>query len=72
MGLKEVFEPKKEEPAVVIQVSGEPPDELPVEAQVAQVRPADSVVLIRPWLLDEPLGDKTSGERAAPPDDSTR
>ena len=50
-GLKEVFEPEREEPAIVQQVPGEPPGDLPVEAQLDQTRPDESVVTIRPWLL---------------------
>ena len=50
-GLKEVFEPEREEPAIVQQVPGEPPGNLPVEAQLDHTRPDESVVTIRPWLL---------------------
>ena len=50
-GLKEVFEPERDEPAIVQQVPGEPPGDLPVEAQLDQTRPDESVVTIRPWLL---------------------
>ena len=52
LGLKEVFEPKREEPAIVQEVPGEPPGDLPVEAQLDQTRPDESVVTIRPWLLN--------------------
>ncbi len=54
LGLQQVFEPKRDEPAIVMQTSGEPPRDLPVEAQVEQGRPRQSVVSIRPWLLREP------------------
>ena len=50
-GLKEVFEPERDEPAIVQQVPGEPPGDLPVEAQLDQTRPDEAVVTIRPWLL---------------------
>jgi hypothetical protein len=56
-GLREVFEPEREEPAIVQQVPGEPPGDLPVEAHLDGTRPDESVVTIRPWLLtadDEP------------------
>jgi hypothetical protein len=53
MGLKEALEPQRDEPGVVIQVSGEPVDDLPVEAHVDDQRPRESVVTIRPWLLQD-------------------
>ena len=51
-GLKEVFEPEREEPAIVQEVSGKPVKDLPVEAQVDERRPDETVVTIRPWLLE--------------------
>jgi hypothetical protein len=54
MGLKEVFEPQREEAAVVVQASGEPPTDLSVEADLGGIRPHDHVVKIRPWLLAPP------------------
>jgi hypothetical protein len=51
-GLREVFEPERKEPAIIMEVSGEPPEDLPVEAHVDERRPDESVVTIRPWLLD--------------------
>jgi len=65
LGLREVLEPEARQPAVIMQTSGDPPMELPVEAEVEQARPRHSVVTIRPWLLgkagtkDDPAG---SGE----------
>jgi len=50
-GLKEVFEPERDEPAIVQQVPGEPPGDLPVEAYLDETRPDESVVTIRPWLF---------------------
>ena len=52
-GLREVFEPEREEPAIVAQVSGEPVGDLPVQAQLDEVSPRESVVTIRPWLLED-------------------
>lgn len=49
-GLQQVFEPK-EEPAVIMETSGDPPRDLPVEADLEYGRPRHSVVNIRPWLL---------------------
>lgn len=51
LGLQEVFEPKKDEPAVVMETSGDPPRDLPVEADFEYGRPKQSVVNVRPWLL---------------------
>ena len=50
-GLKEVFEPERKEPAIVMETSGEPPKDLPVEAQLEQLGPRQSSVTVRPWLL---------------------
>ena len=51
LGLKEALEPKRDEPAIVAQVSGDPVGDLPVEAHLDDMRPRDSIVTIRPWLL---------------------
>ena len=53
-GLQEALEAKPEETAVVVQTSGDPPDDLPVEADLTGLRPEDKIVTIRPWLLDTP------------------
>jgi hypothetical protein len=51
MGLQEAFEPEKKEPAIIMQTSGEPPKDLPVEAQLEQLGPRQSTINVRPWLL---------------------
>lgn len=51
MGLREVFEPERKEPAIVMETSGEPPSDLPVEAELEAATTRRSVVRIRPWLL---------------------
>jgi hypothetical protein len=53
LGLREALEPEREEPAIVAQVSGEPVGDLPVQAQLDEVSPRESVVTIRPWLLED-------------------
>lgn len=53
LGLRQVLEPRREEPAIVAQVSGDPVGDLPVEAHLDGIKPANSVVTIRPWLLDD-------------------
>lgn len=61
LGLKEALEPRREEPSIVMETSGDPPTDLPVEAEVDRIRPADNVVTIRPWLLaDDPEEPPTS------------
>ena len=52
LGLQEALETKREEAPIVVQTSGDPPDDLPVEADLTGLRPDDKVVTIRPWLLD--------------------
>jgi hypothetical protein len=56
-GLKEVFEPERKEPAVVMETSGDPPKDLPVEAKLEQLGPRQSSVMVRPWLLATGEGD---------------
>jgi hypothetical protein len=53
LGLQQVFEKEKEQPAIIMQTSGDPPSDLPVEADVEHGRPRQSVVSIRPWLLPD-------------------
>jgi hypothetical protein len=65
LGLQQVFEKEKEEPAIVMQTSGDPPRDLPVEADVERARPRQSVVNIRPWLLATP---ESAGAGDANPD----
>jgi hypothetical protein len=50
-GLQQVFETERKEPAIVMETSGEPPTDLPVEAQLEQLGPRQSSVTVRPWLL---------------------
>jgi hypothetical protein len=56
-GLQGVFEKEKEEPSITQETSGDPPKDLPVEADVQQGRARHSVVNIRPWLLHRHAGD---------------
>ena len=69
LGLKEVMEPKREEAAIVVQSSGEPPSDLPVEADLGGIHPSANVVRIRPWLMppaSEPAADLPSAEGQGP------
>jgi hypothetical protein len=61
-GLQSVFEPERKEPAIIMQTSGEPPMDLPVEAQLEQLGPRQSTVTVRPWLI----GDAGRAERQQP------
>ena len=65
LGLQEALEKPKEEPSIVMETSGDPPKDLPVEADFEYGRPKHSVVQIRPWLLPERSGDDPAGQ----PDD---
>jgi hypothetical protein len=82
LGLQQAFEKEREQPAIVMQTSGDPPKDLPVEADVQHGRPRHSVVSIRPWLLsrrakdvdadapDAAGGPGTAGQTGAgPPED---
>jgi len=54
-GLKEVFEPNRNQPAIIMETSGDPPRDLPVEAQLEQLGPRQSSVTVRSWLLGNNL-----------------
>jgi hypothetical protein len=69
LGLQEVFEPKRDQPSIVVQTSGDPPSDLPVEADFEFRRPRQSVVNIRPWLLQGDSADAPTDEE--PPDKET-
>jgi hypothetical protein len=62
LGLQEALEPKREEPAIVMETSGEPPSDLPVESDFEFRRPRESVVHIRPWLLDSKAGNQAADQ----------
>lgn len=50
-GLQQALETEKKEPAIIMVTSGEPPTDLPVEAQLEQLGPRQSSVKVRTWLL---------------------
>jgi hypothetical protein len=50
-GLQQAFEPERKEPAIVMQTSGDPPKDLPVEAHLEQLGPRQTSVTVRRWLL---------------------
>ena len=51
IGVAEALYGKKEEPAIVIEASGEPPGDEGFDVELDPDRPDESVVTIRPWLL---------------------
>jgi hypothetical protein len=53
LGLREALEPKREEAAIMTEAPGEPPGDKALEVNVDSSRPAESVMVIRPWLLRE-------------------
>ena len=53
LGLRDVLEPtKEEEPAVVVDYSGDPPFTDPIVMRLDPEHPEDSIVMVRPWLRD--------------------
>lgn len=60
-GLQQALETEKKEPAIIMVTSGEPPTDLPVEAQLEQLGPRQSSVRVRTWLLP---GGADKGEEA--------
>jgi hypothetical protein len=64
-GLQKALEPERKEPAIIVQVSGDPVGDLPVQAHLDDRHPSESVVTVRRWLLRE-IGDD---EAAALADD---
>ena len=65
-GLQNVFEPERKEPAIIMQTSGDPPKDLPVEAQLEQLGPRQSSVRVRPWLLGG--GEQATAQADGTPD----
>jgi hypothetical protein len=66
-GLQQVFGKEREDPAIIQTTTGDPPRDLPVQAEVEHGRPRRSVVSIRPWLLE----NRTGGPRPeGSPDES--
>ena len=53
LGLREALEPKRDEAAIMVEAPGEPPGDKALEVNVDSTRPAESVMVIRPWLLRE-------------------
>ncbi|HET9060582.1 MAG TPA: hypothetical protein VFN61_11725 [Acidimicrobiales bacterium] len=51
LGLQQAFEPDRNQPAIIMETSGDPPTDLPVEATLAQLGPRQSSVTVRPWLI---------------------
>jgi hypothetical protein len=71
LGFQQVFEKEREEPAIIMTTSGDPPRDLPVEAEVEHGRPRRSVVNIRPWLLDQARSRPESEHAAGSATDRT-
>ena len=63
-GLQQVFEPERKEPAIMLETSGTPPSDLPVDAELDGLTAKQSVVRIRPWLLERTGGAETAAESA--------
>jgi hypothetical protein len=65
-GLREVFEPERKEASIVQETSGDPPEDLPVDAEFDPLVARRSVVRIRPWLLEHPEEDSWDDEHEEP------
>ena len=66
LGLREALETERRDPAIVLETSGEPPEDLPVEADLADSLPRRNVVSLRPWLLPaDAAGSDASGSGQA-------
>jgi hypothetical protein len=64
LGFQQVFEAPKEDVSIVMETSGTPPRDLPVEAEFDEMVPRRSIVKIRPWLLPEPATQPEESEDA--------
>ena len=81
LGLQAALDTERKEPAIIMETSGEPPTDLPVEAQLEQLGPRQSTVTVRRWLLsgderDERVAGADRGEDhderdLAAPDEAT-
>lgn len=65
-GLQEAIYGPKDEPAIVVQASGDPPDD-GLDVRLDPDHPEQSVVVVRPWLLRH-LHDEVA-RRPPSPDD---
>jgi len=73
-GLQQAFEPERKEAAIVMQTSGDPPKDLPVEAHLEQLGPRQTSVTVRRWLLrgeGQGRSDEAGAEVEASSDEET-
>lgn len=52
LAMHDVFYGKRDEPAIVVDAQGDPPDDEPLDVQLNPDHPEESVVIVRPWLLE--------------------
>lgn len=64
-GLQEAIYGPKDEPAIVIEAAGDPPDPEGLDVHLDPDHPEQSVVVVRPWLLHH-LHDESAAQ-ASPP-----
>lgn len=57
-GLAEAMYGPREKPAIVVDASGDPPGDGALDVQLDPEHPEHSVVVVRPWLLRPPEGDR--------------
>jgi hypothetical protein len=66
LGLRDVFEgPRDDEPAIVQEQAGEPPEPGAVSMRLDPDHAQDSIILVRPWLL--PGRDTSRGQTPPEP-----
>jgi len=54
IAVRDVIYGKREEPAIVIEASGDPPNDEPLDVHLDPDHPEESVVIVKPWLLHHP------------------
>jgi hypothetical protein len=71
LGFREALGSEPQKAAIIMEAPGDPPSDLPVDAEVDQIRPADNVVRIRPWLLPNGEGATDATPTEEDPDGVT-
>lgn len=51
LAVHDVMYGPREEPAIVVQASGDPPNDEPLDVHLDPDHPEESVVIVKPWLL---------------------
>lgn len=62
-GIEEAIYGPKDKHAIVIEASGDPPDDEPVTLDLDPEHPERSTAVVRPWLMREDEGEEDDGAR---------